>query len=244
MAHRRSASAGSRPATRAATRTSATPSTVPCNRIAVTITPRARPRAGRSTPSSAPTRPEPVTLFTLRLLPCGKGKSAPRSGTEVACCDSDQAFLFRTGPHSPGREGWYVIPRRAHRHEKSPHMIKLDADNGPGQANSLRGRRCPPGGARRRTPVPACQGTHSHGPSFTGKLDSFRTRRKAVTGTGDRSWQRSSTARRLSTGRMAGPRTCPEAKRPGLGAGPGHPEPRRKGREVSALSRTIMPCDS
>src|SRR5690349_14415911 len=47
-------------------------------------------------------------------------------------------------------------------------------------------------------------GTHSLGPSFTGKLDSFRTRRKAVTGTGDRTWLRSSTARRLSTGRAAG----------------------------------------
>jgi hypothetical protein len=47
----------------------------------------------------------------------------------------------------------------------------------------------------------------------------------------------------LSTGR-GGAGTCPDAKRPGLGAGPGHPEPRRKGREVSAPSQTIMPCDS
>lgn len=147
-----------------------------------------------------------------------------RSGTEVACCDWGQAFLFRTGPYSPGREGCYVTPRRAHCHEKSPHMIKLDADNGPGQliswkaqdarrgaeasppgeASNGRRRRRLPGGARRRTPVLACQGTHSRGPSFTGKLDSFRTRRKAVTGTGDRTRLRSSTARRLSTGRAAG----------------------------------------
>lgn len=36
-----------------------------------------------------------------------------------------------------------MIPRPAHRHDKSPHMIKLDVDNGPGQANSLRGQRMP-----------------------------------------------------------------------------------------------------
>ena len=65
-----------------------------------------------------------------------------RTGTEVACCDSGHAFLFRTGRihlHATG-DTRFRGGRTATR--KAPHMIKLDADNGPGLANFL-GRRMP-----------------------------------------------------------------------------------------------------
>src|SRR5512146_3080379 len=122
-------------------------------------------------------------------------------------------------------------------------MIKLDADNGPGRLIPW-GRGCPP-----RSSSPTDTGSRLPGNSQPRSLVHRKAGLVPDTAEGGDGYRRPIVAeifhRPAAEHRPHGrARTCPDTKMPGLGSGPGHPEPRRKGREVSAPSQTIMPCDS